>query len=123
MPEIERLAGLLVDPEGERRVLARQRVQGLGQLPLVGRADRLDRHADDRLGELDPLQEDRVRGVAERVAGDRVLEPDDADDVAGNHLLDLLAVVGPDVVEPRAVLLLVLAGVINPRLPDLSRPE
>ncbi len=55
-----------------------------------------------------------MRGVAERVAGDRVLEPDDADDVAGDRLLDLLAVVGPDVVEPRADLFLVLAGVIDP---------
>ena len=113
----QRLAGLLVDPEGEGRVLARQRGQGLGQLPLVGRADRLDRHADDRLGELDPLEQDRVRGVAERVAGDRVLEADDADDVAGDRLLDLLAIVGPDVVEPRADLLLVLAGVIDAACP------
>ncbi len=107
------LAGLLVDPEGEGRVFARQRSQGLGQLPLVGRADRLDRHADDRLGELDPLEQDRVGAVAERVAGDRVFEADDAGDVAGDRLLDLLAVVGPDVVEPRADLLLVLARVVD----------
>src|SRR5262249_4702631 len=63
----QRLAGLLVDPELERRILARQGVQGLGELPFIRRAHRLDRHADDRLGELDPLQEDRVRAVAEGV--------------------------------------------------------
>ena len=102
MPEIKRLAGLLVDLVGEGRVFAGERGQGVGELPLVGRADGLDRHADDGLGELDPLQQDRVRGVAERVAGDRVLQADDADDVAGRRLLDLLALVGPDVVEPRA---------------------
>ena len=61
------LAGLLVDPEGEGRVFARQRTQGLGEFPLVGRADGLDRHADDRFGELDPFEQDRVGSVAERV--------------------------------------------------------
>ena len=49
--------------------------------------------------------------VAERVAGDRVPQADDADDVAGLDRLDLLAAVGLDAPELRDVFLLVLAGV------------
>jgi hypothetical protein len=52
-----------------------------------------------------------VGGVAQGVAGDRVLQADDADDVARERLIDLLTLVGPDVVEPGAVLLAVAAGV------------
>ena len=52
--------------------------------------------------------------VAERVARDRVLEPDDARDLTGDRLGDLLAVIGPDVIQPRAILLLVFARVIHP---------
>src|ERR1017187_6248001 len=55
-----------------------------------------------------------MRGVAERISRDRVLEPDDAGDVAGGRLGDLLAIVGPDVVEPRTDFLLVLARIVNP---------
>ena len=36
---------------------------------------RLDRLADDRLGERDRFQQDRVLRVAERVAGDRSFRP------------------------------------------------
>ena len=50
-------------------------------------------------------------GVAERVAGDRVPQADDADDVAGLDRFDLLAVVGLDPPELRHVFLLVLARV------------
>ncbi len=61
-------------------------------------------------------------GFAERVAGDRVVEADDADDVARLDPLDLLAAVGLDAPELRDVLLLVLARV-ETRLPALSSPE
>ena len=88
-------------------------IQGVCQFSLVGRADRLDRHADDRFRELDPFEQDRVRSVAERVARDRVFEADDAGNVAGERFLNLLAVIGPDVVEPRADFFLVFAGVIH----------
>ena len=79
----ERLARLFVLAGGERGVLLAEHLERVGQLLLVGRALRLDGHRDDRLGELDRLQQDRLAGVAERVAGDRVAQADDADDVAG----------------------------------------
>ena len=46
---------------------------------------RLDRHRDDRLGKLDRFQQDRMLRIAQRVAGDRVPQADDADDVAGDR--------------------------------------
>ena len=49
--------------------------------------------------------------VAQRVAGDRMPQADDADDVAGRDRVDLLAAVGLDVPELRHVFLLVLARV------------
>ena len=44
-------------------------VEGLAQLVLVGLGLRLDGDVDDGLGELERLEHDRVRRVAERVAG------------------------------------------------------
>ena len=61
-------------------------------------------------------------GVAERVAGDRVAQADDADDVAGRDRVDLRAAVGLDAPELRHVFLLVLAGV-ETRLLAFSVPE
>ena len=86
----ERLAGLLVLVGAERRVLLAQHVERFAQLLAVVRALRLDGHRDDRLGKLDRLQQDRLAGVAQRVAGDRVAQADDADDVAGLGRLELL---------------------------------
>ena len=49
---------------------------------------------DDRLGEVERLQDDRVAGVAERVTSGRVLQADEGDDVAGVGRFAWLAVVG-----------------------------
>ncbi len=53
-------------------------------------------------------------GVAQGVAGDRLFQAHDAHDVAGSGQGDLLAIISADVIEPRAVLFLVLAGVVHP---------
>ena len=58
-------------------------------------------------------------GLAERVAGDRVLQPDDGDDVAGrgrSRLLPAAGRVGVDVEQLGDVLLHVLAGVVRPHV-------
>ena len=68
----------------------RSMLECLAQLLAVVGALRLDRHRDDRLGKLDRFEQDRLAGVAQRVAGDRVAEADHADDVAGPGLGDLL---------------------------------
>ena len=90
----ERLAALRVGLDAEGRILLGQALQGDAHLVLVGLRLRLDRDLDDRLGEGDRLEQDRVLGVAQGVAGEGVLEADDRGDVAGVDLVDLLAVVG-----------------------------
>ena len=84
------LAGLLVGADLEGRVLLGERVEGLGHLVLVDLGLGLDGDVDDRLGELERLEHDRVRRVAERVAGLGVLEADAGDDVAGVDGVDVV---------------------------------
>src|SRR5690606_33235451 len=88
------LAGLLVGADLEGRVLLRQREEGLGHLVLVVLRLRLDGELDDRLGELELLEHDLRPHRGERVAGAGVLEADAGGDVAGEHGVDVLAVVG-----------------------------
>ena len=71
-----------------------ERVEGLGQLVLVGLGLGLDGHVDHRLGELERLEHDRVGRVAQGVAGGGVLQADHGHDVAGEDGVLVLAVVG-----------------------------
>ena len=89
----DRLAGLVVGVDPERRVLLRERAERLAELVLVDLGLGLDRHRDHRLRELHALEHDRVRRVAERVTGRGVLEPDRRDDVAREDGVLVLAVV------------------------------
>ena len=57
----DRLAGLVVGVDAERRVLVGERAERLAQLVLVVLGLGLDRDGDHRLGELHPLEHDRVR--------------------------------------------------------------
>ena len=95
-----------------------EHVQRVGQLVLVRRRLRLDRLADDRLGERDRLQQDRVLRLAERVAGDRVLQADDARRCRrpgrSRHFLQLAVGSAWMWYSLRDVLLHVLAGVVRP---------
>ena len=88
----DRLAGLVVGVDLERRVLVRQRGEGLAQLVLGVLRLRLDRDLDDGLGEVERLEDDRRLVVAEGVAGRRLLEADDGDDVTGVGDVAVLAV-------------------------------
>ena len=90
----DRLAGLLVGADPEGRVLLGQGEQGLAQLVLVGLGLGLDGHVDDRLGELERLEQDRVVRVAQGVAGGGLLEAHRGHDVAGEDGVVVLAVVG-----------------------------
>ena len=112
----QRLAGLGVAVELEGRVAAGEHLQGREQLVAVGGRLRLDRHADDGFGELDAFeQHGRSVGVAERVAGLRVLEPDRSHDVAAGRPLDLLAAFGEHAEELGDIFLLVATGVEDAR--------
>ena len=78
----------------EGGVLFGQALQRVAELLLVGLGLGLDGDRDDRLGELHGLEDDRLGWVAERVAGAGELEADGRAELAGEHRLAVLAVVG-----------------------------
>ena len=84
--------------------------EGLAQLVLVGLGLRLDGHVDDRLGELELLEHDRVAGSQSVSPVLGVLEADAGDDVAGEHGVEVLAVVGVHLEEAADALLVVRCG-------------
>ncbi len=94
MPEMIVCPVSLIDLDAERRILGGELLQAHAEPLLVALRLRLDGDRDDRLGELDRLEQDRVVVVAQRIAGRRVFEADRRGDVAGVDLLDLLALVG-----------------------------
>src|SRR5581483_279120 len=78
----DRLAGLFVRVDAERRVLRGELLETDAELLDVGLRLRLDRDRDDGLREDHLLEEDRLLLVAERVARARVLQTDGRVDVA-----------------------------------------
>ena len=80
--------------DAERRVLGGELGQRDAELLLVGLRLRLDRDLDDRIGEFHLLEDHLLVQIAQRVAGAGVLEAGQRDDVAGEGLFDVLAVVG-----------------------------
>ena len=111
----ERLAGLLVVLDAEGRVLLREALERDRELVLVGLRLGLDRDLDDRLGEGHRLEDDRVRGVGQRVAGVRLLEADRGGDVARVDLVDVLAMVRVELDDAPDALLAALARVQDVR--------
>ena len=85
----------------------------LAELVLVDLGLRLDRDRDHRLGELHPLEHDRVARIAERVAGGGLLEAEAGDDVARERDVDVLAVVGVHLQDAADALLAVLGRVVD----------
>jgi hypothetical protein len=83
----ERLAGFWILLGPERWILLAQHGERFAQLFAVVRTLRLDRHRDNRFRKLDRRQQNRLPRVAQRVAGDRVAQADDAHDVARAGLL------------------------------------
>ena len=111
----DRLAGVQVGVHHERRVFVGERVERLAELVLVVLGLRLDRDGDHRGRELHPLEDDRVRAVAERVTGGGLLEAEAGDDVAGVRDVDVFALVGVHAQDATDALLAVLGGVVDLR--------
>ena len=111
----ERLGRLRVGLDAEGGVLLGEPLEGDRELVLVGLRLRLDLHLDDRLGEGHRLEDDGMVGVAQRVAGVGVLEPDGRGDVPRIDLVDLLAVVGVHLQDAPDALLAVLGRVVDVR--------
>src|SRR6266545_2403511 len=105
------LAGVLVGPDLEGRVLLGEPLDRDAQLLLVALRLRLDRDRDHRGRELHRLQHDRVLLVAQRLAGGGVLQTHHRDDVAGADGGDLLTLVRVHPVDLADPLLLPLGGV------------
>ena len=105
------VSGVGAHPEG--RILLLELLQRDGQLVLVGLGLGLDGDVDDRVGELHRLEDDRLVLVGQRVPGAGVLEADGRADVAGEHLLDLLALVGVHLQQAADPLPLVLGAVVD----------
>jgi hypothetical protein len=118
----DRLARLLVGADVERRVLVGELVERHRHLLLVGLGLGLDRHLDDRLGELHHLQDDRLGHVAQRVAGAHVLDADQGDDVAGIGLGDFHPRIGMHQ-HHAADAVGLAAGRVQHRLALLTLPE
>src|SRR5699024_7583001 len=89
-----RLARLLVEVDVEGGVLLHQLLDGGAELLLVALRLRLDGDEDDGVGERPRLEHDRVRRIAERIAGRRLLQTDERVDVAGEGLVDRILLVG-----------------------------
>ena len=94
IPLEDGLAGFLVGGDPEGRILGGELRQRDAELLLIGLRLRLDGDLDDRLRELHLLEDHGLLRIAEGVAGAGVLEAGQGDDVAGEGLLDVLAVVG-----------------------------
>src|SRR4051812_30812475 len=107
----DRLTGLLVETDLERRVLLGELLDGRAQLLLVALGLRLDGNRDDRRGEGHRLEDHRLLRVAEGVARGRVLHAVDGDDLAGAHTRTLFTLVGVHLVDLADPLLAVLGAV------------
>ena len=89
-----------------RRVLVRDPGEGLDEQVALAHRGRLDRLRDDRLVAVDPLEEERVGLVREGVAGARLLEPRDREELPGAERRHALLLRGvhredaPDLLEP-----------------------
>src|SRR5699024_5394883 len=105
------LAGLLVQLNGEGRVLLRQLLDGGAQLLLVRLGLRLDGHLDDRVREVHVLEDDRVSRVGQSVTGCGVLQADERVDVTSGCTVNRLLLVGVHLEQLADALRLVLGGV------------
>src|SRR4051794_4654122 len=107
----DRLTGLLVEADLERRVLLGQLLDGRAELLLVALGLRLDRDRDDRGREGHRLQDHRLLRVGQGVARRRLLQAVDRHDLAGAHARALLALVGVHLIDLADPLLAVLGAV------------
>ena len=95
------------------RFLLDHLVEGIVDLVLVVLGLRLDGIGDHRLELLRRLIDDRFRLVAEGVAGHRLLQLGNGDDIAGHRLLDRLLLLPFQLVYLPNPLLHILCGIVG----------
>ena len=105
------LAGLLIEVNGEGRVLFGELLDSGTQFLLVSLGLRLNRNLDNRIREVHGLEDDRVVRVTQGVTGGGFLQTDERVDVTGVGVLDRVLLVRVHLEELAHALLLVLGGV------------
>ena len=105
------LTGLRVGRRVEGRILLRELLQRVNHLGLACLGLRLDCDVDNRLRNLQGLEDDRMLLVADRITGRSCLEADRSGDIAGEHLLELHSLVCVHLQNTTHALLLLLRGV------------
>ena len=105
------LVGLRIGGDPEGGILLRKGLQGLAEFFHVALGLGLHGDRDDRFGDEQGLEDDRVGVDTERVAGGGVLEAEHRTEVAGPQFIHLLALVGLEQNQTGDAFLLVLGGV------------
>ncbi len=105
------LAGLVIDLYLESWVFFGQGAQGVAHLVLVHVALRLNRQLDNRLGEVNRLQDDGGFGVGQCVTSEGVLLAQRRGDIARADFLQVFAVVGMHPQDAADTLALVFSAV------------
>src|SRR5581483_1833540 len=90
----ERLAQVFVHLDLEGRVFFGELAQRFAHFVLVGARLRLNGDIDDRGREADFFQDHRMIGIAERFAGEGILQAQDGRDVACMNFIHIFALIG-----------------------------
>src|SRR5467141_1495212 len=107
----QRLPGIRFRGNTERGIFLRQPLHRHTQFVLVGFRLRLDGHGNNRCGEIDIFENDRLAFVAERVAGIDALQTNAGADIARINLVNLFALVRVHLQQTADALARALAGV------------
>ena len=122
-PGDDRLSGLFVENHLERRVFVRKFVQGVRQLVLVGSCVGLNRNRYHRIRERWRLQDHGLEVSADRVAGERVLQPHRRADLPRRDFLQFLPVVRVHPQQPAHPVPASIWSRSGPPAPALTSPE
>ena len=107
------LAGLVIRPYGERRILLSELAEGDAKLVQVALGLRLDSDTDNRIREFHRFEHNLMILVADGVSCTEILESDSGADVSGLDELDRVLMVGVHLVQTRDSFLLSGADVID----------
>ena len=105
------LTGFLVALDAERGVFLRQLVKSGGQSVTVALGLGLDGDLDNRIRNMEILEDNLTAFVAKGITGGGVLQADQGDDIAGAGPLDIFTLVGVHLEDSADTLTLAVVGV------------
>ena len=112
-----RLACLAIRLQMERRIGTNHLPERGAEFLLFALDLRLHGHADHRVREAHTLEDHRIGGITECVAGFRLLHGDERDDVAGARLFDRIRFLGEHLDHAADLFALAARGVLYRRRP------